>query len=157
MTDYDIVVVGSGFGGSVSALRLAEKGYRVGVLEADRRFTPETPPKASWDLRHLVWAPRLGLRGMQRITLLRDVVVLSAAGVGGGSLMYANTPYQPPAAFFADPCWSGITDRAGGRAWEWTTSGFRRSRRNRRRCRPTPRRPCDSAEHASLGRNNATC
>ncbi|AGZ45209.1 GMC oxidoreductase [Actinoplanes friuliensis] len=112
MTDYDIVVVGSGFGGSVTALRLTEKGYRVGVLEAGRRFTPETLPKTSWDLRSFLWAPALGLRGIQRITLLKDIVVLSAAGVGGGSLVYANTLYQPPAPFFADPRWAGITDWA---------------------------------------------
>jgi cholesterol oxidase len=110
MTHYDIVIVGSGFGGSVSALRLAEKGYRVGVLEAGRRFTPETLPKTSWDLRRFLWAPRLGMRGIQRITLLKDIMVLSAAGVGGGSLVYANTLYVPPAPFFADPAWSGITD-----------------------------------------------
>lgn len=112
MTDYDIVVVGSGFGGSVTALRLAEKGYRVGVLEAGRRYTPETLPKTSWDLRAFLWAPALGLRGIQRITLLKDIMVLSAAGVGGGSLVYANTLYQPPARFFADEHWSGITDWA---------------------------------------------
>ncbi|WP_433826691.1 GMC oxidoreductase [Actinoplanes sp. CA-015351] len=112
MTHYDIVIVGSGFGGSVSALRLAEKGYRVGVLEAGRRFTPETLPKTSWDLRNFLWAPRLGMRGMQRITLLKDIMVLSAAGVGGGSLVYANTLYKPPAPFFADPNWAGITDWA---------------------------------------------
>jgi cholesterol oxidase len=112
MTDYDVVIVGSGFGGSVSALRLTEKGYRVGVLEAGRRFTPETLPATSWELRNFLWAPRFGLRGMQRITLLRDIVVLSAAGVGGGSLVYANTLYRPPAAFFDDPHWAGITDWA---------------------------------------------
>src|SRR5918998_5188662 len=111
-TRYDVVIVGSGFGGSVSALRLTEKGYRVGVLEAGRRFTPDTLPRTSWDLRNFLWAPRLGLRGMQRITLLRDVVVLSAAGVGGGSLVYANTLYTPPPVVFADPRWSGITDWA---------------------------------------------
>jgi cholesterol oxidase len=110
--DYDVVIVGSGFGGSVSALRLAEKGYRVGVLEAGRRFDAGTLPKTSWDVRNFLWAPRLGLKGIQRITLLKDVVVLSAAGVGGGSLVYANTLYRPPAAFFADPRWAGITDWA---------------------------------------------
>ncbi|MBM2623124.1 GMC family oxidoreductase [Actinoplanes sp. LDG1-06] len=112
MTDYDVVIVGSGFGGSVSALRLAEKGYRVGVLEAGRRFTPETLPKTSWDLRNFLWAPKLGLRGIQRITLLKDLVVLSAAGVGGGSLVYANTLYRPPPSFFADRHWAAITDWA---------------------------------------------
>ena len=108
--DYDVVVVGSGFGGSVTALRLAEKGYRVGVLEAGRRFTNDTLPKTSWDLRSFLWAPALGLKGIQRITLLKDVVVLSAAGVGGGSLVYANTLYTPPPPFFADPQWAHITD-----------------------------------------------
>ena len=112
MADYDVVIVGSGFGGSVSALRLTEKGYRVGVLEAGRRYTPEMLPKTSWDLRNFLWAPRLGLRGIQRITLLKDIVVLSAAGVGGGSLVYANTLYRPPATFFDDPHWAGITDWA---------------------------------------------
>ncbi|MEU8813751.1 GMC family oxidoreductase [Actinoplanes sp. NPDC048796] len=112
MADYDVVIVGSGFGGSVSALRLAEKGYRVGVLEAGRRFTARTLPKSSWDLRNFLWAPKLGFRGIQRITLLKDIVVLSAAGVGGGSLVYANTLYRPPATFFEDARWSGITDWA---------------------------------------------
>jgi len=112
MADYDVVIVGSGFGGSVSALRLTEKGYRVGVLEAGRRYTPEMLPKTSWDLRNFLWAPKLGLRGIQRITLLKDIVVLSAAGVGGGSLVYANTLYRPPATFFDDPHWAGITDWA---------------------------------------------
>src|SRR5690349_5994574 len=107
---YDVIVVGSGFGGSVAALRLAEKGYRVGVLEAGRRFDSGTLPKTSWDLRNFLWAPRLGLRGIQRITLLRDIVVLSAAGVGGGSLVYANTLYRPPSAFFGGPQWAGIAE-----------------------------------------------
>lgn len=108
--DYDVIVVGSGFGGSVSALRLTEKGYRVGVLEAGRRFTPETLPKNSWDLRNFLWAPRLGFFGIQRIHLLRDVMILAGAGVGGGSLNYANTLYVPPDAFFTDRQWAHLTD-----------------------------------------------
>ncbi|MFG2290881.1 GMC oxidoreductase [Streptomyces sp. NPDC048595] len=108
--DYDVLVVGSGFGGSVSALRLTEKGYRVGVLEAGRRFTRETLPKNSWDLKKYLWAPALGLYGIQRIHLLGKVMVLAGAGVGGGSLNYANTLYVPPKAFFDDPQWKGITD-----------------------------------------------
>jgi cholesterol oxidase len=108
--DYDVIVIGSGFGGSVSALRLTEKGYRVGVLEAGRRFTRESLPKNSWDLKNYLWAPALGLYGIQRIHLLGNVMVLAGAGVGGGSLNYANTLYVPPAPFFNDPQWKDITD-----------------------------------------------
>ncbi|WP_329137118.1 GMC family oxidoreductase [Streptomyces sp. NBC_00670] len=108
--DYDVLVVGSGFGGSVTALRLTEKGYRVGVLEAGRRFARETLPKNSWDLKNYLWAPRLGMYGIQRIHLLGNVMVLAGAGVGGGSLNYANTLYVPPKAFFDDPQWRDITD-----------------------------------------------
>ncbi|MEU2928294.1 GMC family oxidoreductase [Streptomyces sp. NPDC007251] len=108
--DYDVIVVGSGFGGSVSALRLTEKGYRVGVLEAGRRFTRDSLPKNSWDLKNYLWAPKLGMFGIQRIHLLGNVMVLAGAGVGGGSLNYANTLYVPPKAFFDDPQWRDITD-----------------------------------------------
>ncbi|WP_435974484.1 GMC oxidoreductase [Streptomyces sp. Qhu_M48] len=108
--DYDVLVVGSGFGGSVTALRLTEKGYRVGVLEAGRRFTRATLPKNSWDLKNFLWAPALGLYGIQRIHLLGNVMVLAGAGVGGGSLNYANTLYVPLKAFFDDPQWKDITD-----------------------------------------------
>ncbi|MFC9794078.1 GMC oxidoreductase [Streptomyces sp. NPDC127584] len=108
--DYDVLVVGSGFGGSVTALRLTEKGYRVGVLEAGRRFTRATLPKNSWDVKNFLWAPALGLYGIQRIHLLGNVMVLAGAGVGGGSLNYANTLYVPLKAFFDDPQWKDITD-----------------------------------------------
>ncbi|MFD4988773.1 GMC oxidoreductase [Streptomyces sp. NPDC058374] len=108
--DYDVLIVGSGFGGAVSALRLTEKGYRVGVLEAGRRFTRETLPRNSWDLKNYLWAPALGLFGIQRIHLLGNVMVLAGAGVGGGSLNYANTLYVPPKPFFTDPQWGAITD-----------------------------------------------
>jgi cholesterol oxidase len=107
---YDVLVIGSGFGGSVTALRLTEKGYRVGVLEAGQRFTAETLPKNSWDVRNYVWAPKLGCKGIQRIHLLKDCVILAGAGVGGGSLNYANTLYEPPQPFYDDPQWSHITD-----------------------------------------------
>jgi cholesterol oxidase len=110
MTHYDVVVVGSGFGGSVAALRLTEKGYRVGVLEAGRRFTDDELPETSWRLRRYLWAPRLGCYGVQRIHLLPDVLVMAGAGVGGGSLNYANTLYQPPRRFFEDRQWAHITD-----------------------------------------------
>jgi cholesterol oxidase len=104
--EFDVVVVGSGFGGAVAALRLTEKGYRVAVLEEGRRFEPEDFPKTSWWVRDYLWAPRLGCRGIQRVTPLRDVLVLAGAGVGGGSLVYANTLYEPPADVWDDPDWA---------------------------------------------------
>jgi cholesterol oxidase len=110
VVDYDVVVVGSGFGGSVAALRLTEKGYRVGVLEAGRRFADDELATTSWQLRKFLWAPALGCYGIQRIHLLRDLVVLAGAGVGGGSLNYANTLYRPPDAFFDDPQWAHLAD-----------------------------------------------
>lgn len=85
MTDYDVVVVGSGFGGAVAALRLTEKGYRVAVLEAGRRFADHEFARTSWDVRRFLWAPRLGCYGIQRIHRLPHVTVLAGAGVGGGS------------------------------------------------------------------------
>jgi cholesterol oxidase len=108
--DYDVVVVGSGFGGSVAALRLAEKGYRVLVIESGRRFRDEDFARTSWDLRNYLWAPKLKCFGVQRIHRLPDVMVLAGAGVGGGSLNYANTLYVPPPSFFQDEQWSDITD-----------------------------------------------
>lgn len=108
--DYDVVVVGSGFGGSVAALRLTEKGYRVAVLEAGRRFADEDFAATSWDLRNYLWAPKLGCFGIQRVHMLSDVMVLAGAGVGGGSLVYANTLYRPLRAFYTDPQWAHITD-----------------------------------------------
>jgi cholesterol oxidase len=108
--DYDWVVVGSGFGGSVSALRLAEKGYSVAVLECGKRFGDDDFPKSTWDLRRYFWAPRLGLRGIFRLSTFKDVAVVSGSGVGGGSLGYANTLYVPPSPFFEDPQWADLED-----------------------------------------------
>ncbi|MER5266278.1 GMC family oxidoreductase [Actinosynnema sp. NPDC002837] len=108
--DYDVLVIGSGFGGGATALRLSEKGYRVGVLEAGRRFADEDFPRTSWQVRDYLFAPSLGCLGIQRVDLLRDVLVLSGAGVGGGSLVYANTLYEPPEAFYRDRQWAHITD-----------------------------------------------
>ena len=112
MTHYDVLVIGSGFGGSVTALRLTEKGYKVGVIEAGRRFRDDELPTSSWKVRDYVFNPALGCYGLLRMTLLKDVLVLAGAGVGGGSLVYANTLYQPPQPFFDDPHWSGIADWA---------------------------------------------
>jgi len=108
--DYDVIVIGSGFGGSVSALRLTEKGYRVGVLEAGRRWNAEDFPKTNWNLRKSIWAPRLGLTGPQRISSLGKCLVFSGSAVGGGSLIYGNTLYEPLPDFYKDKAWAHLTD-----------------------------------------------
>jgi cholesterol oxidase len=108
--DYDWLVIGSGFGGSVSALRLAEKGYRVGVLECGKRFRDRDFARSAWNLRRYVWMPRLGMRGIFRMTLFKDVFIVSGSGVGGGSLGYANTLYRARPDFFVDPQWEGLAE-----------------------------------------------
>jgi cholesterol oxidase len=108
--DFDWLIVGSGFGGSVSALRLAEKGHSVGVLECGRRFADDELPRSTADLKRYFWNPRLGMRGIFRLTTFKDVSVVSGCGVGGGSLGYANTLYVPPKAFFEDRQWAKIDD-----------------------------------------------
>ncbi|HEY3445962.1 MAG TPA: GMC family oxidoreductase [Myxococcales bacterium] len=117
MAGFDFVVVGSGFGGSVSALRLAEKGYKVAVLEAGKRWASADFPKTSWNLRKFLWAPRLRCFGIQRLTLLRDVLVLHGAGVGGGSLVYANTLPVPRSEVFQGSGWPA------GEDWERALQG----------------------------------
>ncbi len=112
MDHYDVIVIGSGFGGSVAALRATEKGYSVGVLESGRRWPDEDIPTTSWDVRKFVWQPELEMYGIQRIEFLDDVLVLCGAGVGGGSHVYGNTLYVPPKQFFDAPEWAGITDWA---------------------------------------------
>jgi cholesterol oxidase len=103
--DFDYVVIGSGFGGSVSALRLAEKGYRVAVLEKGKRYRTEDFPPTNWNLRRYLWLPQLGLYGIQMLTLFRHVLVLHGGGVGGGSLVYANQLLVPPDEVFTKPEW----------------------------------------------------
>ena len=137
--DYDWLVIGSGFGGSVAALRLSEKGHRVAVLECGRRFGDDELPRSTWDLRRYFYAPRLGMRGIFRLSTFRDVAVVSGAGVGGGSLGYANTLYRAPRRFYEDGAVGGAR-RLGGRAGAALRRGGADARRGGGRGR-RPRRP----------------
>lgn len=111
--DYDWLVVGSGFGGSVSALRLSEKGYSVGVLECGRRFRDQDFARSNWNIRRGLWMPALGLRGIMRMSVFKDIFIFSGAGVGGGSLVYANTLYRAKPEYFQNPQWAALGDWAG--------------------------------------------
>jgi len=106
--DWDWIVIGSGFGGSVAALRLAEKGYRVLVLEQGPRLRAADFPRSNWNLKRWLWMPTLGFRGLFRISFFRHLTVFSGVGVGGGSLVYANTLPTPPASFFRAPSWAHL-------------------------------------------------
>jgi cholesterol oxidase len=119
---HDWLVIGSGFGGSVAALRLAEKGHSVGVLECGRRFADHELPRSTWDLRRYFWAPKLGFKGIFRLTIFRDVAIASGSGVGGGSLGYANTLYRAPERFYADPQWAGLEDWSSALAPHYDTA-----------------------------------
>src|SRR5438876_9801909 len=107
---YDVLVVGSGFGGSVAALRLAEKGYRVAVLEAGKRYDAEDFARTNWNVRRFLWQPKLFCHGILRLTLLSDILVGSGAGVGGGSLVFANTLPVPRSEVFKRPDWPATKD-----------------------------------------------
>jgi cholesterol oxidase len=109
-SEYDWVIVGSGFGGSVSAHRLTEKGYRVLVLEKGRRFAAEDFPKTNWDLKRWMWNPAMGLKGIFKMTFMKHMTVLHGVGVGGGSLVYANTLPTPKSEFFESGSWAGLAD-----------------------------------------------
>ena len=105
MNEFDFVIIGSGFGGAVSAYRLAEKGYSVAVLEKGKHYRNQDFAKTNWNLPKYLWAPFLRCFGIQQISLLRGVMVLHGAGVGGGSLVYANTSMKPPSQVLKDPLW----------------------------------------------------
>jgi cholesterol oxidase len=108
--NWDWIVIGSGFGGSVAALRLAEKGYTACVYETGRRFADDEYARTTWDLRNFLHMPKLGCKGIMRFTFFKDIGILSGAGVGGGSLVYANTLYRAPRRFFQDPQWADLAD-----------------------------------------------
>jgi len=108
--DYDYIIIGSGFGGSVSALRLTEKGYRVLLIEKGKRWKPEQFPKTNWKIRKWLWLPILGFRGIFKITIMRHVGILTGVGVGGGSLTYCNTLPRPRELFFQSGSWKGIVN-----------------------------------------------
>ena len=110
---YDFVIVGSGFGGSVSALRLIEKGYRVLLLEKGREFAAKDFPQSNWRLWRWLWLPLLRWRGLFQMSFFRHVTVLSGTGLGGGSLVYANTLPIPPASFFTQGKWAQLGKIAG--------------------------------------------
>jgi cholesterol oxidase len=105
---FDVLVIGSGFGGSVAALRLSQKGYRVGVLEQGRRVQPEDMEQANRSLKSLFWMPALGLKGFFTQTFFQHVNIVGGVGVGGGSLVYAAVLLEPGPAFFRDPAWSNL-------------------------------------------------
>ncbi len=107
---YDYIVIGSGFGGSVSALRLTEKGYKVAILEQGREFQDKDYPKSNWNIRNFLWAPIIKCFGIQKLTWFKNVLILSGTGVGGGSLVYANTHMVPPDSFFKHKTWDHLED-----------------------------------------------
>jgi cholesterol oxidase len=108
--DTDVAVIGSGFGGSVAAHRLSQKGYSVTVFEKGKRWQPEDFPNTNWNIRKSFWFPKIGCRGIFAMRLLREVLVLHGVGVGGGSLVYANTLFEPPETVWDDPQWRGLED-----------------------------------------------
>jgi cholesterol oxidase len=108
--DFDFIVVGSGFGGSVSALRLAEKGYRVAVIEMGRRWTPQTLPRTSWSIHRWIWRPELGLRGFFNMRFFRHATIFHGCAVGGGSITYAGTLLVPPDKVWEAGSWTGLAD-----------------------------------------------
>lgn len=107
---YDYIIIGSGFGGSVSAMRLAEKSYSVLCIEQGKRFKSEDYAKSNWDFRKYLWWPAMGMYGIQKLSFFRQASILTGTGVGGGSLVYANTLFYPGPKFFKSGSWAEIKD-----------------------------------------------
>ena len=110
---YDYIVIGSGFGGSVAAMRLSEKGYSVLVIEQGKRYNTTDFPKTNWNLRKYLWAPGIRLFGIQKLSFYREASILTGIGVGGGSLVYANTLVIPPDEFFTNSSWNNFNEWKG--------------------------------------------
>jgi len=130
---YDFIIIGSGFGGSVSAMRLAEKGYSVALVERGKRFRDQDFAKSNWDARRYLWAPALGCYGILQISPFRNVFVLHGSGVGGGSLGYANVLLEPDASAFEQPAWRQLTH------WEAEREGHYATARRMLGVTPNPR------------------
>jgi len=110
MIKYDYIIIGSGFGGSVSALRLVEKGYSVLVIEKGKWYGKDDFPKSNWNLRKWLWLPSMRFYGIMKMTFYRHIGILSGTGVGGGSLVYANTLPTPKLSFYKSGSWAGLAD-----------------------------------------------
>ena len=110
MKEYDYIIIGSGFGGSVSALRLAEKGYKVLVIEKGKWYKAEDFPKSNWNLKKWLWFPKVKWHGIMKMSFFRHITIISGVGVGGGSLVYANTLPIPKKAFYKTGSWKSLAD-----------------------------------------------
>ena len=108
--DFDFIVIGSGFGGSVSAHRLVEKGYRVAVMEMGRRWTPDKLPRTSWSIHRWIWRPNLGLRGFFNLRFFKHATIFHGCAVGGGSITFASTLLPPPEKVWDKGSWTGLSD-----------------------------------------------